>query len=139
EPDIMLLDEPTNHLDILSIAWLESFLQRYRGCAVVVSHDHMFLDAICTHIIDVDYERVTMYPGNYTAFSTAKVEERGRREQEIDKRQKEIDEQRAFIDRFKAKASKARQAQSRVKRVEKIVIETLAQSSRQYPKLKFKQ
>jgi len=139
DPDLLLLDEPTNHLDILSIAWLEQFLLRFKGCAAVVSHDHRFLDTICTHIVDVDYERVTLYTGNYDAFEAAKAEERDRKEAEITKRQKEIDEHRAFIDRFKAKASKARQAQSKVKRVEKIVIEKLPESSRRYPRFKFKQ
>ncbi|PKN58232.1 MAG: ABC-F family ATPase [Deltaproteobacteria bacterium HGW-Deltaproteobacteria-14] len=139
EPDLLLLDEPTNHLDILSIAWLEQFLTRFKGCAAVVSHDHRFLNTVSTHIIDVDYERVTLYPGNYEDFEDAKADDRDRKEAEIAKRQREIDDHRSFIDRFKAKASKARQAQSRVKRVEKIVIEKLPESSRRYPRFKLKQ
>ena len=75
EPEILLLDEPTNHLDIVSIAWLEKFLSTYPGVAVIVSHDHKFLDNVCSHILDVDYERVISYKGNYTAFEKAKVEE----------------------------------------------------------------
>ncbi len=139
QPDLLFLDEPTNHLDILAIRWLEQFLQGFRGCAVVVSHDHRFLDAVCTHILDVDYERVTRYRGNYTAFVGQKVADRARREAEIGKREREIAEQKAFITRFKAKATKARQANSRQKRVEKMVIEKLPETSRRYPKFRFEQ
>ncbi len=137
EPDLLMLDEPTNHLDILAIAWLEQFLLTYRGCSVIVSHDHRFLDRTCTHILDVDYERVVSYKGNYAAFLSQKVAERERREAEIAKREKEIADQKAFIQRFKAKATKARQANSRQKRVEKIVIERLPQSSRRHPRFRF--
>ncbi|HET6617367.1 MAG TPA: ATP-binding cassette domain-containing protein, partial [Gemmatimonadota bacterium] len=101
-PDILLLDEPTNHLDILSIRWLEKFLQDFEGTAVVISHDHRFLDNICTHILDVDYETVTLYPGDYTYFQTAKRDERERKETEIARREKEIADQQAFVDRFRA-------------------------------------
>jgi len=73
DPGALLLDEPTNHLDILSIRWLEKFLVNYRGCAVVISHDHRFLDNVCTHILDSDYETATLYTGNYTAFTSAKI------------------------------------------------------------------
>ncbi|HVS14589.1 MAG TPA: ABC-F family ATP-binding cassette domain-containing protein [Thermoanaerobaculia bacterium] len=138
-PDILLLDEPTNHLDILSIRWLEKFLEGYTGCSVVVSHDHRFLDNVCTFIVDVDYGTATLYHGNYTAFEEQKIEERERREREIDKRQREIDEHQAFVDRFRAKATKARQAQSKIKLIEKINIEPLPQSSRRYPTFGFRQ
>ncbi len=137
DPDILLLDEPTNHLDILAIRWLEQFLADFRGCAVVVSHDHRFLNTVCSHIIDVDYERVMVYPGNYDYFVKQKAEERVRQEQEIASREKEIAEHKAFVARFKAKASKARQASSRQKRMEKIVIEALPQSSRRHPAFRF--
>jgi ATPase subunit of ABC transporter with duplicated ATPase domains len=140
EPDALLLDEPTNHLDILSIRWLERFLtESFKGLAVVISHDHRFLDNICTHIVDVDYETIMLYPGNYTAFMSAKVMNRDRKEAEIEKREAEIAKHKEFIDRFKAKATKARQAQSKVKMMEKIVIERLPQTSRRYPVFKFKQ
>ncbi len=140
EPGVLLLDEPTNHLDILSIRWLEKFLsETYKGTAIVISHDHRFLDNICTHIVDVDYETVMLYPGNYAAFLAAKVGNRDRKEAEIEKRQAEIAKHKEFIDRFKAKATKARQAQSKVKMMEKIVIERLPQTSRRYPTFKFKQ
>src|SRR5690349_13832731 len=140
DPDVLLLDEPTNHLDILSIRWLEKFLSdSYKGTAIVISHDHRFLDNICTHIVDVDYETIMLYPGNYTAFMAAKVGNRDRKEAEIEKREAEIAKHKEFIDRFRAKATKARQAQSKVKMMEKIVIERLPQSSRRYPTFKFKQ
>ena len=80
DPDALLLDEPTNHLDILSIRWLEKFLQEYHGIVVVVSHDHRFLDNVCTHILDVDYQTVTLYRGVYTDFTTQKGAERDRKE-----------------------------------------------------------
>jgi ATPase subunit of ABC transporter with duplicated ATPase domains len=92
---------------------------------------------VCSHIVDVDYQTVRLYKGNYSAFEESKIEERGRREGEIDKRQAEIEVHKKFIARFKAKASKARQANSRVKRMEKIVIEDLPQSSRRHPSFKF--
>ena len=134
QPDILLLDEPTNHLDIVSIGWLEQFLVGFKGIVAVVSHDHRFLDTVCNHIADVDYQRVTIYPGNYADFERQKGEHRERMELEISKRDREIADHKKFIDRFKAKASKARQAQSRVKRMEKIEITTLPTSSRQHPK-----
>jgi len=139
EPDILLLDEPTNHLDILSIAWLEQFLMKFRGCAAVVSHDHRFLNTVCTHIIDVDYQAVTLYTGNYESFARAKVEDRERKEAEIAKRKKEVDDHQSFIDRFRAKASKARQAQSKMKQMERIVIDVPPESSRRYPRFAIKQ
>ncbi|HEX5758279.1 MAG TPA: ABC-F family ATP-binding cassette domain-containing protein [Thermoanaerobaculia bacterium] len=139
EPDALLLDEPTNHLDILSIRWLEKFLVEYKGMAVVVSHDHRFLDNVCTHIVDVDYETATLYHGNYTAFAAAKVAERERKEAEIGKREKEIAAHQAFVDRFRAKATKARQAQSKLKLIDRISIERLPQSSRRYPTFKLQQ
>jgi len=140
EPDVLLLDEPTNHLDIVSIRWLEKFLvDTYKGTAIVISHDHRFLDNICTHIVDVDYETMILYPGNYHAFLNAKVGNRERKEAEIEKREAEIARHKEFIDRFKAKATKARQAQSKIKMVEKIVIERLPQTSRRYPVFKFQQ
>ena len=139
DPDILLLDEPTNHLDILTIRWLEKFLFAYKGCAVVISHDHRFLDNISTHILDVDYETILLYHGNYTQFEEQKGAERDRKEHEIEKREGEIAKHKEFIDRFKAKATKARQAQSKVKMIEKIVIERLPQSSRRYPTFKFAQ
>ena len=136
-PDALLLDEPTNHLDILSIRWLEKFLEKFKGCVLVVSHDHRFLNNICTHIVDVDYERVTLYKGNYNDFVEAKKGNRDRMEAEISKREKEIADHKVFIQRFKAKPTKARQAKSKAKQVDRIVIEQLPQSSRRYPRFRF--
>jgi ATPase subunit of ABC transporter with duplicated ATPase domains len=139
DPDILFLDEPNNHLDILSIAWLEDFLRKFKGLSVVVSHDHRFLDGCCSHIVDVDYQRATLFPGNYTKFTELKTEDRARKEADIKKRKKEIAELDAFVTRFKAKATKARQANSRVKRMEKMVIEPLPSSSRCFPNFVFNQ
>jgi ATPase subunit of ABC transporter with duplicated ATPase domains len=139
KPDVLLLDEPTNHLDILSIRWLEKFLQDFAGVAVVVSHDHRFLDNVCTHILDVDYQTVTLYHGGYSAFTEQKHAERERKEKEIDKREREIAHHKAFVERFRAKASKARQAKSKQKQLERIVLEPLPQSSRRYPSFGFAQ
>ena len=136
QPDALFLDEPTNHLDIISIHWLEGFLKTYKGLCIVVSHDNRFLNNVCSHIIDVDYQAATVYRGNYDRFMQLKVEERGRREKEIDKREKEIADHKAFIKRFAAKATKARQANSRAKRIAKIEIERLAPSSRRHPTFK---
>jgi len=139
EPDALLLDEPTNHLDILSIRWLEQFLESYRGVAILISHDHHFLDTVATAIVDVDYQTIKSYTGNYAFFVKAKREERERREAEIVKRESTIADHKAFVERFRAKASKARQAQSRLKAIDKIDVESLPESSRRYPKFNFKQ
>ncbi len=140
-PDVLLLDEPTNHLDILSIRWLEKFLQAFPGPVVVISHDHRFLDNVSTHILDVDYQTVTLYKGNYSSFVVQKREDRERREKEIESREKEIAHHQKFVDRFKAKASKARQAQSKLRMIEKKAgeLEELPGSSRRYPRFKFEQ
>jgi ATPase subunit of ABC transporter with duplicated ATPase domains len=138
-PDVLLLDEPTNHLDILSIRWLETFLREFAGTTVVISHDHRFLDNVCTTILDVDYETVLAYPGNYGDFLGAKQAERDRREKEIETREREIAHHQKFVDRFRAKASKARQAQSKLRMIEKQAesLEVLPQSSRRYPTFRF--
>jgi len=138
DPDVLLLDEPTNHLDILSIRWLEKFIEMFKGCAIVVSHDHRFLNNVCDRILDVDYERITLYRGNYRDFTEAKRGNRDRMEAEIGKREKAIADHKAFIERFKAKPTKARQAKSKAKQLERIVIEELPQSSRRYPSFAFK-
>jgi len=136
-PDVLLLDEPTNHLDILSIRWLEKFLAGYRGCAVIVSHDQRFLDNVATHILDVDYGTITLYPGNYSKFVDEKQATRERKEAEIARQEAIIAEKRAFVERFGAKATKASQAQSRLKQIEKIEVEKLESSSRRAPKFLF--
>ncbi|HEX2735054.1 MAG TPA: ATP-binding cassette domain-containing protein [Polyangiaceae bacterium] len=138
-PEILLLDEPTNHLDILSIRWLEDFLRNYEGCAVVISHDVQFLDRVATHMLDVDYKTVTAYVGNYHAFVAQKALVREQKEAEIARVEKILAEKRAFVERFKAKATKARQAQSRAKQIEKIEVEVLPETSRRAPLFDFKQ
>ncbi|MCL2779139.1 MAG: ATP-binding cassette domain-containing protein [Polyangiaceae bacterium] len=138
-PDVLLLDEPTNHLDILSIRWLEKFLASYRGTAIIISHDQRFLDNVTTHILDVDYETITSYVGNYGAFAIQKKATRERKESEIARQEKIIASKLAFVERFGAKATKAKQAQSRLKQIEKIEVEELAQSSRRAPLFRFTQ
>ena len=139
DPDVLLLDEPTNHLDIISIRWLEKFLEGFSGPVVIISHDHRFLDNVSTQILDVDYGTVTLYRGNYSQFLEAKVAERERREKEIASREKEIAHHQQFVDRFRAKASKARQAQSKLRFIEKKAAELteLPGSSRRYPTFRF--
>lgn len=140
KPDVLLLDEPTNHLDIYSIRWLEKFLRdEFRGTVILISHDRDFLNRVCTHIADVDFETITLYTGNYDDFLAAKDLAMDQRSREIQNQQRKIDELQAFVDRFKAKASKARQAQSRVKQIEKIDIPPLKKSSRRYPQIQFSQ
>jgi len=136
-PDVLLLDEPTNHLDILSIRWLEQFLVGYTGCAVVISHDERFLDTIATDILDVDYETITPYPGNYTAFVANKAAIQERNEAEVDRAEAIIAEKRAWVERFGAKATKARQAQSRLKQIEKIEVGERRTTSRRAPMFQF--
>ena len=140
-PDMVFLDEPTNHLDIISIRWLEKFLRDYSGVVLVISHDHRFLDNVATTIIDVDYQTVTTYPGNYSDFLGSKIADRVRREKDIENREKEIAHHQKFVDRFRAKASKARQAQSKLRMIEKKAeqLQELPQSSRRYPRFRFQQ
>ena len=136
-PDVLLLDEPTNHLDIISIRWLEGFLREYPGCLVVVSHDHEFLDRVSTHVLDVDYQTIQSYTGNYGAFLVQRQAVLEQKAKEIARAEKVLAEKKAFVERFKAKASKARQAQSRAKQIEKIEIEELKPSSRRSPHFSF--
>ena len=116
-----------------------SFYKRYAGCVVVISHDHRFLDTVATHVLDVDYGTVTLYHGNYTAFVADKRVTRERKEAEIERQQQTIAEKKAFVERFRYKATKARQAQSRLKQIEKIEIEELPATSRCAPYFKFEQ
>ncbi|MEX2570971.1 MAG: ABC-F family ATP-binding cassette domain-containing protein [Gemmatimonadota bacterium] len=141
DPDVLLLDEPTNHLDILSIRWLEKFLHDFDGPVAVISHDHRFLDNVSTHILDVDYQTVTRYRGNYSAFMAQKVEDRERREKEIQGRQKEIALHQKTVDQLRSKGSKARQSQNRTRMMEKQAedLTELPGSSRRYPKFRFEE
>jgi ATPase subunit of ABC transporter with duplicated ATPase domains len=136
-PDVLLLDEPTNHLDILSIRWLEQFMTGYAGCALVISHDERFLDTVATHILDVDYGTITPFTGNYSAFSREKVSLQERNEAEIARAEGIIADKRAWVERFGAKATKARQAQSRLKQIEKIEVGEHKMTSRRSPLFQF--
>ena len=139
DPDVLMLDEPTNHLDIYSIRWLEEYLATLRGAVVVVSHDREFLNRVCTHIVDIDYGTAKQYTGNYDAFLKAKETEEAMRAIEAEKSEKRRAELQSFVERFKAKASKARQAQSKAKqieRMEKAIVEPVY-SSRRSPRIRF--
>ncbi|MEO9382867.1 ATP-binding cassette domain-containing protein [Chromobacterium phragmitis] len=118
--DLLLLDEPTNHLDLETVLWLEDWLQAYPGTLLVISHDRDFLDAICSHTVEVANQTLTLYTGNYSQFEVMRAEKLARQQGEYEKQQRQIAHLESFINRFKAKASKARQAQSRVKALEKL-------------------
>jgi ATPase subunit of ABC transporter with duplicated ATPase domains len=135
--DVLLLDEPTNHLDILSIRWLEKFLADYAGCAVIISHDQRFLDNVTTHTLDVDYRTITLYTGGYSRFAVEKEGIRARKEAAVARAEEEVARKRAFVERFGAKATKASQAQSRLKQIDRIEVEELIPSSRRSPTLRF--
>ncbi|MDX1380577.1 MAG: ATP-binding cassette domain-containing protein [Xanthomonadales bacterium] len=118
--DILLLDEPTNHLDLPAILWLESWLSRYPGILLLVSHDRDFLDALCTRIAHIEHEHVRLYTGNYSQFEDLRAEQLAQQEALYRKQQKEIRHIQSYVDRFRYKASKARQAQSRLKMLERM-------------------
>ena len=118
--DLLLLDEPTNHLDLDAVVWLEEWLKRYDGTLLVISHDREFLDNVTTHILHLHDGKAKLYAGNYTAFERQRAEHLRQQQIAFDKEQAERAHLQSFIDRFKAKASKARQAQSRMKRLEKL-------------------
>src|SRR5882757_3130652 len=138
-PDILLLDEPTNDLDVETITWMENFLADYENIVIVVSHDRHFLDAVCTHVADVDRAKIKAYTGNYTCwYESSQLMAR----QMSDKNKKTEDKRAAlleFIARFSANASKSKQATSRKKALEKLTIEEIEPSNRRYPGIIFKQ
>ncbi|MBF2052516.1 MAG: ABC-F family ATP-binding cassette domain-containing protein [Candidatus Sericytochromatia bacterium] len=138
KPDILLLDEPTNHLDIFSIKWLEQHLRDFPGLLIVVSHDRDFLNAVCSHIMDIDYGTVKLYTGNYDGFLAAKELEKDQKERALANQEKKKEDLQQFINRFKAKATKASQAQSRVKMLEKMEDIEIIPSSRRWPHFQFK-
>jgi ATPase subunit of ABC transporter with duplicated ATPase domains len=130
KPDIMLLDEPTNHLDIISIAWLEEFLKTsFKGLLIYISHDRGFLNNLSTNILDIDYDTVTDYTGNYDTFCVSKEERLRLKQSELKNQQKKIDELQGFVDRFGAKASKAAQAASRQKMIDRIELVEIKDSN----------
>lgn len=137
KPDVLLLDEPTNNLDMASRDWLETFLQGYVGTVIVISHDRYFLNAVPTHIADLDYQEMRMFNGNYDDFMTTNAMLLEKRSRENATKEKRIDELRSFINRFAANASKARQATSRQKELEKIEVDKMKPSSRVSPYIRF--
>jgi ATPase subunit of ABC transporter with duplicated ATPase domains len=139
DPDVLLLDEPTNNLDINSIRWLEGALNNYNATMVIISHDRHFLNQVCTHIADLDFQQLKIYPGNYDDFMLASVQARARVEAANAKAKDRISDLQEFVRRFSANASKARQATSRKKQLEKIKIEEIKPSSRQNPYIRFEQ
>jgi len=138
-PDVLLLDEPTNNLDINSIRWLENALNNYDATMVIISHDRHFLNQVCTHVADLDFQQLKIYPGNYDDFMLASVQARARVEAANAKAKDRISDLQEFVRRFSANASKARQATSRKKQLEKIKIEEIRPSSRQNPYIRFEQ
>ncbi|HEY9135709.1 MAG TPA: ABC-F family ATPase, partial [Pseudomonadales bacterium] len=139
DPDILLLDEPTNNLDINTIRWLETLLNECKSTMVIISHDRHFLNAVCTHIADIDYGELRIYPGNYDDFMTASTQARERMQSENAKKKVQISELQQFVSRFSANASKAKQATSRAKQIEKIKLDDIKPSSRVSPYIRFTQ
>jgi ATPase subunit of ABC transporter with duplicated ATPase domains len=138
KPDILLLDEPTNHLDILSIAWLEKYLRNeFIGLLIFISHDVEFINKLADNILDIDYGEIRPYSGNYTKFLAEKQEIEQQKLHEKKHLEDKISSMQLFVDRFKAKASKARQAQSKQKQIDKIELPDIKQSSRRAPKFNF--
>ncbi len=136
-PDILLLDEPTNNLDINTIRWLEDILNARNCTMVIISHDRHFLNSVCTHMADLDYGKITVYPGNYDDYMLASTQAREQQSSDNAKAKEKIAELKAFVARFSANASKAKQATSRARQIDKIKIEDIKPSSRQYPFIRF--
>ena len=137
-PEILLLDEPTNDLDVETISWLENFLADYESTVLVVSHDRHFLDSVCTHICDIDFSRIQLFAGNYSFWyesSQLALRQRSDQNKKVEDKRKELQD---FIERFSANASKSRQATSRKKLLEKLVLDDIKPSTRKYPGIIFK-
>ncbi len=139
DPDVLLLDEPTNHLDINTIRWLEDIINQRSSTMVIISHDRHFLNSVCTHMADLDYGELRVYPGNYDEYMTAATLARDQLLKDNSKKKAQIVELQTFVSRFSANASKAKQATSRARQIEKIKIEDIKASSRQSPYIKFEQ
>ena len=136
-PDVLIMDEPTNDLDYETISWLENFLANYENCVIVVSHDRHFLDAVCTHISDIDFSKINHYSGNYTFWyesSQLAARQRSQQNKKAEDKKKELEE---FIRRFSANVAKSKQATSRKKMIEKLNISDIKPSSRRYPAIIF--
>lgn len=136
DPQALLLDEPTNHLDLESISWLETFLHNYKGTLIVISHDRHFLNAVTTHIADIDYETIIIYPGNYDSMIVAKTSNRDRTEADAKSKEKKIAQLREFVARFGA-GTRASQVQSRLREISKLQPQDLKKSNIQRPYIRF--
>ncbi len=136
-PDILLLDEPTNNLDINTIRWLEHVLNNRNSTMIIISHDRHFLNQVCTHMADLDYGRIQVWPGTWDDYVEASTQARERQQSQNAKAKERVQELQEFVRRFSANKSKARQATSRAKQIEKIKIEEFKPSSRQYPWIRF--
>ena len=139
DPDVLLLDEPTNHLDINTIRWLESVLVVRNSTMIIISHDRHFLNSVCTHMADLDYGELRLFPGNYDEYMTAATQARERLLSDNAKKKAQIAELQTFVSRFSANASKAKQATSRAKQIDKIQLEEVKPSSRVSPFIRFDQ
>ncbi|WP_143872125.1 ABC-F family ATPase [Catenovulum sediminis] len=139
DPDILLLDEPTNNLDINTIRWLEGILVERNSTIIIISHDRHFLNTVCTHMADLDFGEIRLYPGNYDEYMTASTQARERLLSENAKKKAQIAELQTFVSRFSANASKAKQATSRAKQIEKIQLDEVKPSSRISPFIRFEQ
>lgn len=139
DPDIMLLDEPTNNLDINTIRWLENILNSRQSTMIIISHDRHFLNSVCTHMADLDFGELRVYPGNYDDYMLASTQARERLLSDNAKKKEQIAELQSFVSRFSANASKARQATSRARQIEKIKLEEVKPSSRANPFIRFTQ
>ncbi len=139
DPDVLLLDEPTNNLDINTIRWLEEFLCSSRATMVIISHDRHFLNSVCTHMADLDYRALQLFPGNYDEYMTAAEQARERVQSDNAKKKAKMADLQAFVSRFSANASKAKQATSRAKQLEKIQLTEIKPSSRVSPFIRFDQ
>jgi ATPase subunit of ABC transporter with duplicated ATPase domains len=138
-PDILLLDEPTNNLDINAIRWLEGVLSNVKSTIIIISHDRHFLNTVCTHMADIDYGELRVYPGNYDDFMIASTAARELLQNENSKKKAQIADLQQFVSRFSANASKAKQATSRAKQIEKIELADIKRSSRVSPYIRFTQ
>ncbi len=139
DPDIMLLDEPTNNLDINTIRWLEEILNQRNSTMIIISHDRHFLNSVCTHMADLDFGELRIYPGNYDEYMTAATQVRERQLADNAKKKAQIAELQTFVSRFSANASKAKQATSRAKQIDKIKLDEIKPSSRISPFIRFDQ
>jgi len=139
EPDIMLLDEPTNNLDINTIGWLEGVLNERNCTMIIISHDRHFLNSVCTHMADLDYGELRVYPGSYDEYMTAATQASEQLASDNAKKSAQIAELKAFVSRFSANASKSKQATSRAKQIDKIQLAEVKPSSRQNPFIRFEQ